>query len=454
MKNTIIFALIILSLTVILSSCKEDNPLPPENQPQVNLTLEDVSCTEAWIKLSTNNVSLPADVDLYLDSSLAETLSLANTDSLLYIDSLLPNQTYSFHTVIHTYNHTIKSDPLRVTTMDTTSHNFTWQSWTFGGQAGGCNLYDVAVINENDIWAVGRINIADTSQNGYTMYNAVHWDGSQWELKRLEYYGSCSAVRFPPLKAIWAFSDSNIVITNGGSIGWFNGNTVSLDCGVNPLLTGAINKIWGPSSNDLYVVGNSGSIVHKQNGHWSSEESGTDMALADMIGTSGNNIFICGADVNNVKGIILKKNNSGWETFVNSRILTSEELFNPDLFGSLPSIWLDEKSTLYAAGNLLYQYKFGKWDYVHSLPENYIGGDPGVYYRGFIADVKGVKSNDMWIAGDRNTLRHFNGVSWKQIGFPYSPDSDIVWYTVYPTENCVAVVGFKGNSAIVMLIKR
>jgi hypothetical protein len=214
-----------------------------------------------------------------------------------------------------------------------------------------------------------------------------------------------------------------------------------------------MNKIWGTSSNDLYIVGNGGNIAHYQNGQWSKIESGTDMSLVDMVGTSGDNIFISGSDANNVKGIILKKNGTGFETFINSRIVTPQELFNPDLYGLIPSIWLDEKNTLYAAGNFLYQYKFGEWGYVRSLPENYLEGDP-IQYRGFISDIKGVKSNDMWIAGDRNTLRHFNGVSWKQIGLPYDPGSDIRWWTIYPTKNCIAVVGDKGNSAIVMLIKK
>jgi hypothetical protein len=59
--------------------------------------------------------------------------------------------------------------------MDTTSHNFTFESWTFG-TIGSSVLYDVAIINppaggeagETQIWAVGEIMIADTSQNGYT----------------------------------------------------------------------------------------------------------------------------------------------------------------------------------------------------------------------------------------------------------------------------------------------
>lgn len=129
--------------------------------------MEDVSCSEAWIKLNTSNITLPASVELIKDSTLTQTIDLTTVDTILYVDSLLPNQTYNFHTTIHSYNHTgnVTSDPLTVTTMDTTSHNFNFQTWTFGGQAGSCTLYDVAIINENNIWAVGEINIEDTSIN-------------------------------------------------------------------------------------------------------------------------------------------------------------------------------------------------------------------------------------------------------------------------------------------------
>ena len=71
--------------------------------------------------------------------------------------------------------------------MDTTSHNFTFQSWTFG-TVGSSTLYDIAIINENNIWAVGEIMIADTSINGYTTYNAVHWNGGEWSLHKLYFY--------------------------------------------------------------------------------------------------------------------------------------------------------------------------------------------------------------------------------------------------------------------------
>jgi len=60
--------------------------------------------------------------------------------------------------------------------MDTTSDNFTFQTWTFG-DIGSSALNDCAIISEDNIWCVGEIKIADSTENGYTTYNAVHWNG-------------------------------------------------------------------------------------------------------------------------------------------------------------------------------------------------------------------------------------------------------------------------------------
>ena len=61
---------------------------------------------------------------------------------------------------------------------DTTSHNFTFTTYTFGGTGGSSYFKDVAIINDSDIWAVGEI-YSDSS-----MYNAVHWNGKNWELRK------------------------------------------------------------------------------------------------------------------------------------------------------------------------------------------------------------------------------------------------------------------------------
>ncbi|HKB87747.1 MAG TPA: hypothetical protein VKD08_16335, partial [Ignavibacteriaceae bacterium] len=185
--------------------------------------------------------------------------------------------------------------------MDTTSHNFTWQTWTFGGDAGSCTLYDVAIINENNIWAVGEIYVTDTSQNGYTMYNAVHWDGNQWELKRILYNGSIWVIR-----TIFTFSENDI---------WFSAfvrydgqNFIELP--IPGILMGWMpNKIWGTSSNNLYVVGNNGNIAHYDGQSWTRIESGTELNFLDIYGATDTNsgkqqiLAVCYKDLPLRKGI-------------------------------------------------------------------------------------------------------------------------------------------------------
>ncbi len=67
-----------------------------------------------------------------------------------------------------------------ITTMDTTSHNFTRQSFTFG-QHSSSVLYDVAIIDENNIWAVGDIYMNDSlgnpDPNRYNLHDGMVING-------------------------------------------------------------------------------------------------------------------------------------------------------------------------------------------------------------------------------------------------------------------------------------
>ena len=103
---------------------------------------------------------MPSDVDLYRDSSLVETINLTSEDTVLYVDSLLPNRTYGYQSVIQSTGQA--SNQLSVNTLDTTSHNRSWEVFYFGDYQHS-SIRDIAIISENDIWAVGEIYVADTS---------------------------------------------------------------------------------------------------------------------------------------------------------------------------------------------------------------------------------------------------------------------------------------------------
>ena len=431
MRKYIFFLFINLNLFLLvplgnlLTGC---NTTDPKLEPDLKLELKDVSCTEAWLQLTTNNIQLPATINLLTNNTVAQVFNLSTQDSLLYIDSLLPNQNYSFQ--VSSIQNPVSSNKVTATTMDTTSHNFTWQTFEFGVQTNVSRLFDVAIINENNIWAVGEIYMNDSLGNpDPTCYNAVHWDGQSWELKSIYYYGACSAVTYPPLTAIWTFDANSIVVTNGGSIGWFNGTNINLDCRVNPLLTGAINKIWGSNSNDLYAVGNNGNIAHYNGSSWTKIESGTTTDIQDVLGfkdafTSETSVYCAVSYVfqNGDRKILQIKSNT-----VDSLNWMGDKRIN--------SIWTSNNKFFFTAGDGVFENKRGYWNQVIDLPPYYSN------------NIRGNDLNDVFVCGDFGLLSHFNGSSWFTYNEHYMHG---ILFSVATKNNIVVTVGLDGNKATII----
>ena len=105
-KKVLTGFLFFISLFIISISCDSTEPPPPdETKPTITLELDDISCTEAWMQLTTKDLTLPAELTLkqynQTGDSVIQTFSLSTQDALLYIDSLLPNQNYSFPGIQH-----------------------------------------------------------------------------------------------------------------------------------------------------------------------------------------------------------------------------------------------------------------------------------------------------------------------------------------------------------------
>ena len=444
------FMLFIISLVACNTIDPPDPPITP--QPNATLTLKDVSCLEAWIKLELENIELPVNVTLTKDSiQVLQINNLTSSDTIVYIDSLQPNQTYKFQSVIQSINQTseVKSNKLNVVTLDTTSHNFSYTVYEFGDVSSSI-IYDVSIVG-NEIWAVGEIYMNDSTGNP-VRYNAVHWNGSEWTKIRIPYIFQGQPY-YHPIQSVFSFGENDIWFCGNGVIHWDGNNYVPISIPSNVWGPYQMNKLWGTSSNDLYVVGNEGNIVHYNGSQWKRVESGTNLALTDINGKNENEVYISGAYTPEVKGILLKGNYSGFSVMINSGIINQNELFEK-LYGELAAVWIDETGTIYTGGNLLFRYKNDSWNYETSLPENFIGGNPGAYYRGFLSSIRGNASNDYIIAGDRNTLKHFNGFTWDQLGLPYSPTSTIIWYSVEQKGNTAVAVGDIDKKAIIMVLNR
>jgi len=414
-----------LILPFFFAACNSLEPPPPEKT--ITLTLEDISCIEAWIKLTTTNLQLPTTITLKQSATggdqTLKTINLDKADTLLYIDSLLPNVNYNFQ--VSSIQHQVSSNELSVTTLDTTSHNFTWQTFEFG-QHSSSVLYDVAIIDENNIWAVGEIYMNDSLGNlDPIFYNAAYWNGQNWKLKKIFYEGGIWTI-----KTIFAFSANDI---------WFSAfvkydgqNFIELP--IPPILTGwSINKIWGSSSNDLYVVGNNGNIAHYNESSWTKIVSGTDVDLKDIWGTSdGDKIFISGYSIDFSRSILLKVTNNTTFTFWENNTIS----------GTLPY------------GNLIYSIRgYGNSLFISSnngnfedkLTINYQTQILFVVPRR-VYKITVTNKNDIYTAGNRSNLWHYNGVSKKELYVNLAVPSP--FFSIAAKGNTIIAVGTKVESVV------
>ncbi len=224
-QNTVLnfFSPVIFLLLFTVSCNTTEPPIitpPPPDLRKITLTFEDASCTEVWLKIKADSLTLPAELTLKQYNPTGDSLSkifvLNTQDSVLYIDSLLPNQTYNYQVVLST-DTTIKSEKVVAQTLEPTSHNFTWQTFTFGEHSSSV-LYDVAIIDENNIWAVGAIYMNDSLGNPDPIpYSIAKWDGVRWELKKI-FYNINSIIA--PIRGILVLNSNEIYIAAGSVFRW------------------------------------------------------------------------------------------------------------------------------------------------------------------------------------------------------------------------------------------
>ena len=408
-------SIIIVLILTIYFGCSEEQPVvppPPEPPKAVSLSLVDVSCTEAFIKVTAADSVLPLSISLTKDASTIANFTLAKTDTVIVDTTLQPNQTYTYQTIEEINGNEEKSDTLQVKSLKITSNNFNWTTYTFGDPDGGSSsLRDIVIINDNNIWAVGEIYNDTTG----VPYNAVHWDGSSWELKKINYNG------IPPIIHSIAVISKNDIWFDP----WFHWDGQDIQqLPIDPILMGVVvNKMWG-SSEGLYVVGNNGFVAFRNNdGMWDKIESGTTANLRDVYGvdepTTGNLKILATAEKLNDYRILKLIPTTAEDTLD----------WQPDTH--LSGIWLDGRRT-YVAGTDIWVNQYNQWQ-------------KKTFTNFFFTTIRGSKSNNIYGIGPDGIV-HFNGQDWQLI--KQRPEG-IVMLSGNCSSNLVAAVGFTTSGGVV-----
>jgi hypothetical protein len=369
-------------------------------------------------------------------------------DSLFYDENLLPNQSYSYKSFLLDQGKKVYgTEDINITTMDTTSHDFEWQAFSFGGQGGSSTFYDVAIINENDIWAVGEIYTEETSQydslgNWIEPYNAVHWNGQSWELERIyvEYRGIPT---WAPLEGIFSFNSDEVVFSSGLPYLPLENHWRIYhlwEMGILENDDGGVNRVWGISLAKLYFVGKLGTIVSYNSNIWLEIESEIDLPIKNIWGSKNNRsgqyevLCVASSPFEKIGKKILQIEN-----------YTVKTLSDSGISDWVSSVWFSAGRIYYVAGSGIYEkhrLSDKKWQNVSQEISNY-----------YIHSIRGNDVNDIVAVGGYGEILHFDGSQWKsfydqtQLGYGN-------YYAVDIKDNITIAVGSNLGQAVIIIGRR
>jgi hypothetical protein len=433
--------LILNSQFFILNSCEANDPPPPGNgnekpEPKITLSVDDTSPTEVWLNLVTENIPLPDTLLLIRNNNMVKTIELFDSSYVIYEDSLQPSTTYTYQVTpkgTGSNQQPIISNEVTAVTMDTTSHNFSWEVFEFG-EHGNSILRDVAIIDENNIWAVGAIYLKDsTGANDPKLYNAVHWDGNQWEVKRVtvDYKGNPITI---DMEGVFAFGATDIWMVGSLPIYGDGENWEIYDVRDITNSDLSLSKAWGTSSNNIYFVGRAGSIAHYNGSSWKKIESGTEVDLRDVWGDDHGNVWITAWEDFQPTQLLRLKDNQAEIVFENT---TPGTIPYPDkLSGRLNGIWTKNKNKQIILSTYgVYEILNGNLESVRLSYKL----DFNLY--GIAKQIRGSELNNILLGGNNSNLWYYNGKSWKYMG---EIDGEERYnYSIDVKENISALVGEK-----------
>ncbi|MFO7524154.1 MAG: hypothetical protein R6W68_01750 [Ignavibacteriaceae bacterium] len=279
--------------------------------------------------------------------------------------------------------------------VDTTSHNFTFQNWTFGEHSGS-TLYDVAIINDTSIWAVGEIYMNDSLGQPDTQPFAIaHWNGSNWSLIKVPYHDFNQTIKYPgPLFSV-AYIDNYIyAVSYANLLKWTGSDWEEKAFFMKQIpFDGQVTKMWGIDENNIYCVGRNGAIYFFFGSNWQQITSGTTLNINDIWGITdeyGIKFILCPA-YNFASGGEKKLISISGSTVGEIPWVENRELY---------TVWFNTRDKIYAGGEGLFYRTDNQWT-EETLPEL------------FKFRVRGSASNDIWTVGGFGFAAHYNGETWK-----------------------------------------
>jgi hypothetical protein len=402
----------------------------------IGLKAYDVGVVDVTLDVHFNSTA--RQYQIKLGSTVVASGISKKADTLVFIDSLLPEHAYTFRAVRLDSGIAVDSTAaLAIHTMDTTSHNISWQVRQIGSFNDPCAMYDVAVMNDTCVYAVGMLRFTAPEGQADTIDAFAIWNGEAWALSQVyqPWYSSLLARELRSVVAlsrtdVWAAGDHGIMHWDG--VTWTSAVYFIAD---EPYPERTLSKIWGSSDTNIYVVGGTGIIYHYTAGGAKPLKTGTTLSYYDIYGVhdSTTNIDIIYA--------VAGDRFSGYDQAVFQIVhdsVTQVPITGINPRADLSSLWFKLNSIVYGVGGGLYYT-------MPPLSWQWLGG-PSIITSNYSEAVRGTDRNDVFVVGDYGDLLHFNGVSWLNYKDVVGLTGGIL-YAISAKGNPIAAVGI-ANSEI------
>jgi hypothetical protein len=322
---------------------------------------------------------------------------------------------------------------------DTTSHVLAWRTDTVG--VGGSLVSDLAIIDANNIWAAGQFYMRDsTGTIDPEIYNVAIWDGTRWNPRRLyyTYQGTQFLLRS---YAVFAFANNDIWLACEAPFHWDGHTLNNVDLG--NLGGNAIFRFWGRSSNDLYAVGNNGSLSHFNGRSFQTIPTGVQSFFFDIFGTA-DKVFIGSYYYDNQirpSGVFVYDKYGFRFLFPDASDNSNFQALR-DAFG----VWVSPAGNLWAVAE-----PFVFLPLLNHIP--FPGINPERYQ---LNCIRGNSDADVWVGGVGGTVLHYNGATWRQYDELKAGAMRIEYHAVAVKQDCVVLGGISFNSehAIITIGRR
>ncbi|MBN8705973.1 MAG: hypothetical protein J0L62_08845 [Bacteroidetes bacterium] len=289
--------------------------------------------------------------------------------------------------------------------IDTTSHNFVWRVDTIGGYLSVAR--DVAIVNENDIWVVGEFykNHSNPDSIDADRYGLCIWNGKSWQLTRVPYRfngieepnSSVSFASIFVLKSdfIWLCSLGRTPIRfKNGIFDSFSTHDVTTD-------RNYINKIWAKDENNIWFVGDGGTILYFNGSTFSKIPYSPDVDFVDIWGDETGMVRVVANKSGTFTSSIVRIS-TGAATLEFEGLNQAVNSQKPDIYYT---VWWKDATTMFLGADNGFFKKHGE---NYQRLSSYHDNNP-IQFQVFYA--KGYANNDVFVVGNYGQVAHYNGKS-------------------------------------------